>query len=281
MPAAWMIGSAVVSGAFGLWGQSKEQSSNEEAARRANKQAIQDWKYDEKIRKKTNAFNQKQFQNDKENERNLRRFQNETAIQDWQYKKDIRRYENQLAQREWEQSEKNYQLQLKFNNIAAAQAYEAEDRKLREIQIGQALQQQDMLVQNIQEEGAARARGVAGRSAGKTEQSLMASYGRNVEILAESMKSAERQYKTNLDKINVEKLGADTNAEASRLLKPERTPSIPKPLPLPVARIIKPITLPKRKKPVGVSAGSSAGAYLSILGSTVSSAVSGAVQANN
>lgn len=281
MPAIWNTIGAGISTGFGLWGASQEQSAAEEAADRANKQAKQDWRYDEKIRKKTNRYNKKQFEADKENARNNRRFQNQVNLQDWRYAKERRKYEMRIAKKAYAQSEANYKLQLGFNNIAAAQAYEAEANRLQEIQIGQAFQQQDMMVQNILESGEAKARGQSGRSAAKTDQSVMASYGRNIAILAKSMESAERQYNINLDKIRVEKYGADVAAESARMLKPERLPSIPKPLPLPVAKMVKPMKLPKRKKPVGVSAGSAAGAYLSTIGSGITSGISGIVSANN
>lgn len=281
MPAIWGAVGAAVSTGFGLWGASKQQSDSEKAADRANRQAVRDWKYDEKIRRLTNKFNQQQFAAEKENAQENRRFQNQVNLQDWRYAKDRRKYEMQIAKKAYAQSEANYKLQLGFNNIAAAQAYEAERNRLQEIQIGQAFQQQDMMVQNIMESGEAKARGQSGRSAAKTDQSIMASYGRNIAILSKSMESAERQYNINLDKIRVEKYGADVAAESARMLKPERLPSIPKPLPLPVPKMVKPMKLPKRKKPVGVSAGSSAGAYLSTIGTGLSSGISAVVGANN
>lgn len=280
MPAIWAsVAGAAITGGFGVLGASQSQSSASAAAKAANKQARQDWRYDEKIRKKTNKYNKKQFQADVENEKNLREFNDKLAIKDYEYKKAIQDYEFANANKAHAQSEKNYQLQLKFNNIAAAQAYEAENTKLQEIRIGAAFNAQEMMIESLQAEGEVAAKGQTGRSARKGMQSAMASYGRNVAILAESMKSAERQTKVNLEKINIEKIGADLAADAARMLKPERAPSMPKPEPLPAMKFIQPLRIPRKKKPVAVSAGSSSGAYLSAIGKTLGSIASASISA--
>jgi hypothetical protein len=267
MPAIWgAVAGSVISGGFGLLGQSSSNSAAERAAALANKQAKQDWRYDNKLRNLTNKYNTANWRNEVSNADLIRNYNDRLAIREYDYAKSMQDYEFDNAKRAHAQSEKNYQLQLQFNNIAAAQAYESENNRLKEIQIGSAFQQQDMMVENIQQEGATIARGQSGRSAGKAVQSATAAYGRNIAILAESMVSAERQYKINLEKVNIEKLGADLAAEASRMLKPERAPSLPKPEPLPRANIMKPLKVPKRPKPIAVSANTSSAGYLSTLG---------------
>ena len=270
MPVIWgSIAGATISGGFGLLGASQSQSAASKAAALANKQARQDWRYDNRVRKLTNKYNKRSWQNDVANEQLIRGYQDRLAIRDYDYSRSMQDFEYNTSLRAYAQSEKNYKLQLQFNNIAAAQAYEAENNKLREIKIGAAFQSQDLMVQNLLEEGASTARGQAGRSAAKNLQSVTASYGRNIAILDESMKSAEKQNSLNLEKVRIEKLGADLAAEAARMLKPERAPSLPKPEPLPKANIMKPLAIPKRPKPVAATAGSSAGAYLSTIGDSL------------
>lgn len=267
MPAIWgSIAGSVIGGGFGIAAQSSSNSAASKAAALANKQAKRDWRYDNKVRRLTNQFNRSNWRNEVSNANLIRDYNDRLAIREYNYARSMQDYEYSNAMRAYAQSEKNYQLQLNFNNIAAAQAYEAENNKLREIKIGAAFQQQDMAIESLQEEGQLAARGQAGRSAGKLIQSATASYGRNIAILAESMNSAERQTKMNFDKIRIEKLGADLAAEASRMLKPERAPSLPKPEPLPAANIMKPLAIPKRPKPIAVSANSSNAGYLSTLG---------------
>lgn len=260
-----LIGS-LVSGGLGMMGASSAQADAQKQVDLANKQATQDWKYDEKVRKKTNKWNLKDYNNAVENEANMREWQDRLAISDWTYKTQMQDYEYNNAMRQYAQSEENYKKQLGFNNMAAAQAYEAEGRKLEEIKIGQAFQSQELMIENLIEEGQVRARGQSGRSAKKAVQSVSAAYGRNMAILEESMESAFKQYQVNLDKIDIEKMGADLQAEAARMLRPERMPSLPKPEALPQAKITKPMEIPEKKKPIAATAGSSAGAYLGALG---------------
>lgn len=265
-PATAAIFSSVISGGFSLFGQSQADSAARRQAYLANKQAMQDWRYDNKTRKLTNRYNIRNWQNEINNQNMLLDYQDRLAIREYNFGVAQQKHEYETAMRAYAQSEQNYKLQLQFNNIAAGQAYEAEREKLREVKIGAAFQSQDMMVENVQEEGAAAARGQSGRSAGKAVQSAAASYGRNVAILEESMKSAERQTLSNFEKIRVEKLGADLAAEAARMLRPERGPSLPRPEPLPRANIIKPLRIPFKKKPVGISAGTSSAGYLSTIG---------------
>lgn len=191
--------------------------------------------------------------------------------QDWVNQMRIADFEYSNALKQFAQSEKNYKQQLQFNNIAAAQAFESEQRKLREIKIGQTFQQQDLMVRSLQEEGAAQASGQAGRSQGKALQSAVASYGRNLAVLAESISSAEKQFNSTMRKLSVEKLGADLAAEAARMIKPERAPALPKPVALPRPVLQDPLEPKKPPKPVkGAKAANTLG--LDILGGVAKAA---------
>lgn len=264
-----LIGSLVSAG-LGMAGASAEQSAQNRQIALQNKQNLQDWRYDERIRRLTNRQNIREYRASVANEENTRLWQDRLAISDWRYKTQMMDYEYNNAMRQYAQSEANYRAQLQFNNMAAAQAKEAEARKLEEVKIGQAFQSQELMVENLLEEGAVRARGVSGVSTKKSLQSAAASYGRNMAILEESMESAYKQYKVNLKSIDVQKMGADLQAEAARMLRPERMPSLPMPEALPAAQIVRPFKLPPRKRPVAMSGGSSAGAYLGTLGNLAS-----------
>ncbi len=111
---------------------------------------------------------------------------------------------------------------------------------MQEIEIGDAFAKQDMLVQETEAVGQVAARGQAGRTAGKAMQAELAGIGRNLAIMEESMKSAYKQYNQNLQSISLQKYGADMNAEAARMLKPERLPEIPEPLAVPRAKEVRP-----------------------------------------
>ena len=274
--AAWvapLVGS-LVSGGLGIAGAASEASDAAKQVKLANKQAIQDWRYDNRLRRKQNKWNVKDWRNSVRNEETSRQWQDRLAMSDWNYKTAMQDYEYKNQLKQYAQSEKNYKQQLTFNNTAAAQAYEAEGRKLEEIRIGQAFQSQEMAIETMIEEGQAKAKGQAGGSAAKIQQSIAASYGRNIAILEKSMESAITQYRVDLQKISLEKMGADLQAEAQRMIKPERMPSLPKPEALPVAKIVQPLKIPRKKKPIAAVAGSSTGAMLGQLAGMVSSATS-------
>ena len=215
-------------------------------ARRASEEAkLADemFQFQKQEARRQNQYNKKTWRTDKRNRRKEYNYQDATNQLNYQYNVKIREYEQNLAERQYQQSEKNYKKQLAFNNLAAARAYESENRRMQEIEIGDAFAKQDMLVQETQAVGQVAARGQAGRTAGKAMQAELAGIGRNLAIMEESMKSAYKQYNQNLQSISLQKYGADMNAEAARMLKPERLPEIPEPLAVPRAKERRPYKL--------------------------------------
>lgn len=251
-----------------IFGGAKQDSAAEKAAAAQNKYNRQVWKYNWKEAKRDYRYANKSRDIAIQNNENELAFREQTAKLDWQYGMSIRDYRYNNAMRQYNQSESNYKKQLSFNNLAAAEAYESANRQFREIGISQAFQHQDMMVQSIQEEGKAAARGQAGRSAAKTLQSTLASYGRNVAIMEESMRSAKAEHIANIKGINLKKLEADLAAEAARMLKPEMEPALPEPLAMP-RTIFQKVQKPK-KPPKPVKYAAAGGATLGSIGSAFS-----------
>jgi len=218
---------------FGMSAESRRASEQAELAEDI-------YQFQKQEAKDRNKYNKKTWRTDKRNRRKEYDYQDATNQLNYQYNVKIREYEQNLAERQYQQSEKNFKKQLAFNNLAAARAYESENRRMQEIEIGDAFAKQDMLVQETQAVGQVAARGQAGRTAGKAMQAELAGIGRNLAIMEESMKSAYKQYNQNLQSISLQKYGADMNAEAARMLKPERLPEIPEPLAVPRAKTVKP-----------------------------------------
>jgi len=218
---------------FGMSAESRRASEQAELAEDI-------YQFEKQEARRQNKYNKKTWRTDKRNRRKEYDYQDATNQLNYQYNVKIREYEQNLAERQYQQSEKNFKKQLAFNNLAAARAYESENRRMQEIEIGDAFAKQDMLVQETQAVGQVAARGQAGRTAGKAMQAELAGIGRNLAIMEESMKSAYKQYNQNLQSISLQKYGADMNAEAARMLKPERLPEIPEPLAVPRAKTVKP-----------------------------------------
>jgi len=256
-----------------LFGGAQQDRAEARAIDLAHKSAMRNWRYENKEAKRRYRYDKQGLDILRSNTESQLVWQEDTANRDYNYKMAIRDYDYRNQMKAYNQAEQNYKKQLGFNNLAAAQAYEEENRAFEEIKIADAFQSQDMMVQNLQEEGSIAARGVAGRSAAKGMQSAIASYGRNIAILDESMKSAGKQHLTNLKKIDLNKLGADLAADAARMLKPEMLPPLPEPLALPrpeYQAIFKPKKTPKPIK--GVASG---GNFTNALTSSLSTLASG------
>jgi hypothetical protein len=272
---AFPIG-AVIGGASALLGGIGAAKANKAADRAAENQ----YKYD------TANYNYQWEQTQREydyrlkdtgiqrqnNDDNARYFE-ASAVRDYQNNLAIRDYDYSNQMRQFGESEKIYGLQLGYNNQAAQVAYEAENRKFQESLTSMAFDQQDMLVKMLQEEGQLQARGVSGRSAGKTLASAMAGYGRNQAILAESLVSANKESNVSRRQIATEKYGADLNANSRRMLQPLRAPDPVVPLSMPRATIQDPLKPERGPAPIKGASGSSGA--LGIISGAVSGFTSG------
>ena len=242
-------GIALGGAALNIFGGASEDAAENKATRIAYDTAMDNWKYTNKEGKRDYRYQVEGVGIARQNAKAERQWRDETANLNWRHGMAIRDYEYQNQMRAYNKSEQTYRQQLNFNNMAAQVARESEDRWLDERFKETAFQNQDLFVQMLQEEGKAAATGQAGRSAGKTMQSVLAQAGRNQAILAESLYSAEKQHAVNLKKIGADKYGADIQAEANRMLKPEISPALPKPIPLPEDKFQNPKKWKKTPKP--------------------------------
>jgi len=244
---------SAISAGIGLVGSIAGASAEQQRASEMADAMDEAYEFQKREAKRQNRYNLRTWRTNKRNRRKEYDYQDATNQLNYQYQLQIRDYEQNLAERQYQKSEQNYKKQLAFNNLAAARAYESENRRMQEIEIGDAFAKQDMLVQETQAVGQVAARGQAGRTAGKAMQAELAGIGRNLAIMEESMKSAYKQYNQNLQSISLQKYGADMNAEAARMLKPERLPEIPEPLAVPRAKEVRPYKI--KVGPKGYSPG--------------------------
>lgn len=195
-----------------------KREANAEAQRKAAKAQA----------KRTNEYNKKVFQAEKQDYFDNRQFQYETALKNWRYNQQIRDYEYNAVVQRYAKSVENTDNQLTFNSVAAMDAYAAEQAALNEIRAEDAFNQQGALVDRLQQEGQA-SMGQAGVSRQKAIQSRIAAAGRNSAIADASLKSSVEQSRRNMRQIALQKYGADMQAKASMMIKPEALPDIPMP----------------------------------------------------
>ena len=268
-----LITTGISTGA-GLFGASSADAAAKKAAEAQFKYQKQAWNMGKRRLKADYRHTKKGVDIARQNEETLGAFKDATNLQDWQQQLKIQDFEYATQMRQYAKSEQLYGQQLSYNNMAASAAKEAEMRRLEDATNEIAFQNQDIVIKAMESEGAAAVKGQQGRSAGKSDQVVLASLGRNQAILAESLLSARGETQAALKKVASDKFGADIAAEAARMLKPERLPQPPKPLTTPRAVFQDP-RKPRRfdygPKPImGAVASSMPGAIASGLGSLAS-----------
>jgi len=261
----------------GFAGQSEADAANAQR-KAAFEQELLNWRYGKKTTKLDYRHQKKQWRMDQRNEEVSRKWQDATNLQDWNFNLKIQAAEYASQMRQFNKSNQIADQQLTFNAMAQKVANEAEYRKLEDSTKEIAFQNQDIVIRALQGEGALAVKGQQGRSAEKGEQAEFAALGRNQAILAESLLSARADTQSALRKIANDKFGADLAANASRMLKPERLPTPPKPLATPITEFLKPRKPTKYDfgpRPTMGPMASSAGSWLEAGGNIASSALGG------
>lgn len=245
----------------GLFGASEADKARE----LQQKQINATYKYNKQVYnfERQQAFRQYEFTLEglkiqKENERNLLKYNYKTQLQSARFQQRIQDYQYKSQLKQYAKSEKIYKQQLGFNEMAAYRAAAGEARRMQDVVADQAYQKQELFTQLLEAEGVQMARGVSGKSAAKGMQSAIAQYGRNQAIMADSLMGANREYRNNLQDINMARYGADLAADSNRMLKPRELPGVPMPMKAPrsvLQRPLKPMAPPKPIKGVNTAVG--------------------------
>lgn len=219
------VGSSLVEGFMGS-----------SAAKKANEQAQRDYEA-QKLQAHNaaliqNAYQDVQFGIEKINYKLNREYEYANAMRSWQYNENIRDFEYLQAVKEYGKSVENANDQLTYNSVAALEAREAEQAALAEVYREDAFNRQGALVDRLQAEGQA-ALLQSGNSARKALQSSIAGLGRNAAIMDASLSSSVEQSQRNMRNISMAKYGADLQARASMMIRPEKMPETLKPMQTP------------------------------------------------
>ena len=228
--------SAVSSIAGGIMGSQQASRSNR-ANRRAHKKQK---KAAKKQAKRTNKYNKKVFEADKENYFNNREYEWETSLRNWQYNQNVQDYQYLQAAKQYLGSVENAGQQLVYNSMAAMDAQESEQASLNEIMAEDAFKQEGLMIEDLQNQ--ARASMVqAGNSRTKSMQSAAAQTGRDRAVMSASLDSARAQSARNMRDIVMQKFQDDQNVMSSLMIRPERLPSLPKPIQAPERIFVEPM----------------------------------------
>ena len=238
---------AIIGGVLGI-GSALIGANSSRRAAQANNDAIErQYEYDKEAYKARadKLVSDRQFTIDtiatkERNERRLAEFQDAAASRRYNYDMMIRNREQESLNAQFVRSNEIFNEQINLNEQSARNAARNELTALMETRQKLAFDNQELIIESLRNRGAARARGVTGRSAEKVAQSYMAELGRQQAILAETATSAARSTKSAMREIAQDKFSADLAAYAQKMLEPGTLPEPIKPIATPVAEFIYP-----------------------------------------
>lgn len=241
--AAISAGASLIGGIFGS-----------SAASKANKQAKKDREKQQELANRqagiTNRYNKSAAAAERKDYFAARQFQYEMATKQWQYETDMQDYRYLQDVKAYGASVENYGQQMLYNNISYQAAKDSQMAAFNETLDAATFEKQDMLVESLQSEGAA-SMGQAGVSRNKTMQAVAAQQGRNLAVLRATLTSSTEELQRSFMDIALQKYGADMQAKANLMIKPDRLPSIMKPQLGPERTFIEPaLVLPAAVPPV-------------------------------
>ena len=234
------VGLSAVSAASSIAGGISQSQSASAANARAQENYEAQKKAAEAQARRQNEYNKQVHEADKENYKRQRAYEWETAIKSWQYQSEIQDFQYLQTAKQYLGSVENTEQQLIYNSIAARQAQESEQASLNEIMVQDAFQREGMLIESLQKEGQASLV-QAGGSRAKAIQATVADLGRNSAILRASLISAGQQSERNMRDIELSRYADDIKAKAAMMIKPERLPDIPSPIPPPERIFVQPM----------------------------------------
>jgi gas vesicle protein len=136
----------------------------------------------------TNAYNRESFEAEKKDYFAARQFQYETAVKQWKYDTAIQDLRYVQDVKAYEASVENYGQQTMFNNVAYQAAKESNQASYNE--------------------------------------ALAAKQGRDLAVLRASMSSQTQEFRRGMYDLALQKYGADMQAKASLMMKPDRLPEL-------------------------------------------------------
>ena len=213
---------AAIGGITSIFGGISQKRAQDRAAQAQYNQdvAIDQYNWEETLR--NFDFIKQGNQITRQNNENLFGYQDQSNLNYWQDQMKIADREDRMNLSAYNKSLQQYETQLGFNNLALVQAQQAERSKLQEAVAEMAFQNQDNTIRGLEEAGQVQARGVSGRSAGKELHAVLASAARNQAIIAESLVSANKNFGQTLTRLGNDKYGADLQAWANVMVKPEK-----------------------------------------------------------
>lgn len=221
MAAGWVAaGVGVLSGIFGA---SQANESNKQSKKAVERQ----YEYDQQAygmsvdkMKADYDFLVEKILSEERNFDTQRAYKDQLAIDTYNRELQIAQIERQTNARAYAKSEQIYGTTLGLNAVEREYSRDAAYRQRREIQQAAAFDNQQAIIESLQAQGTALARGQAGRSAGKIQQAERMKFGMDQAVLAASLLSADENLAATIRDIELAYDTANMQAEANRMLPP-------------------------------------------------------------
>jgi hypothetical protein len=204
-------------------GASAQSSSN----RKAKKQVEQQYEYNVEAREMKieqmeadHAFLVDKILSEERNFDAQRAYKDQLATDTYNRELQIAQIQRQTNARAYAKSEQIYGTTLGLNAVEREYSRDAAYRQRKEIQQAAAFDNQQAIIDSLQAQGAALARGQAGRSAGKIQQAELMNFGKDQAVLAASLLSADMNLQATIRDIELSYDTANMQADANRMLPP-------------------------------------------------------------
>ncbi len=276
------VGAAVAIGGA-IWGSKKSSDNAKKQAEASNEATQRQLEYDNQLWNMQHDkiiadrdFAVRQVEMAARNEGKIAAFSDAQNLQRYNYDMMIRNREQESLNQQYLRSDDIYNKQITLNALTAKAGKEDEYRKLQEIYTESRFNLQQLNIEQMQAEGASRARG-SGRSARKQGQVTYADLGRTVAQINESLSSAGRNTRSVIQEISRDHISADLASYAAKMLDPGVLPEPIKPFKTPMADFLYPRQIGEYDfgpRPVAGAYMSPSAAANQVWGSTMSSVAS-------
>ena len=263
---------------------SKADDANDEVVRLQNEAIDAQFQYDTdawlmnaEAMVENREFAIEQIQEAARQEGMIAKYKDAMKVKTYNYNLAIRDRQENLNNRMYLKSEDIYSNQLTINAKEERFARMDERRQMQEIDTENRYQQNDVMLEALEAEGAIRARGITGRSAEKLKSVQALKASTKLSLLDMSLDNATAASRSTLRAIGEQRNVADLNAFAAKMLDPGTLPMPITPLATPQANYIYPRLYEEfdfGAKPIRGAKASGAAASAQIWGQTAGSIAS-------
>ena len=221
MAAGWVAaGVGVLSGIFGASQANESNKQQKKAVKQQYKYDMEAYEMNTDKMKADYDFLVEKILSEERNFDTQRAFADQQKIDTYNRELQIAQIERQTNAMAFAKSEQIYGTTLGLNAVERQYSQDAAYRQRREIQQAAAFDNQQAIIESIQAQGAALARGQAGRSATKVQQAERMKFGMDQAVLAASLLSADENLSATIRDIELAYDTANMQAEANRMLPP-------------------------------------------------------------